>query len=864
MRMAPSMADRGAAASLRGVAEPEPWAHLVRALEEDWRRGGAPTVERYWADSHLHETPESLLALAALVKADLRCRYARGESPAIAEYLKRFPELKALHDRVVSLIYEEFCLREEHGERLDPDQFCDRYQPWRDSLASQLRYHRLLSQVVAPASAPTRFPEIGERFQGYHLRAELGRGGVARVYLAHEEAVGDREVALKVSRDRGKEPSIQGRLDHAHIMPVLSVTPPDPETGLHGLCMPYRPGLPLNEVIERLAPASRPRRAWALWDAIIPRVMAERKERPSTPGWQGFPLKGSYAEGVAWVVAVVARALEHAHAHGVLHRDVKPANILLTIRDGPQLLDFNLAHAPHAADRAEAALRGGTLPYMAPEQLEAFLDPQHWDDVGEGADLYALGLLFRELLTGQQPEPPDPSLPLPRAIRDLLDHRLVAPPSLRASNPTIPHALDAIVARCLAYRPADRYPNARALVEDLERFLAHQPLRHAKNPSQREAASNWVRRNRLRLVVGPGAVAALVFGMLAVQQLQQIVQHHQTKEAIQALQQNRNQDAARKFRRLARWFPRAAFPHFGLAIAFERGGDHVAADREFARGLTLGPSGEEWKAILQTDENSAIAHVYLGLACERAKLPDAAEIQYDRAENLNDAEAAFRRGVVLNPDSVMILTALGKVRSERSQWDAARQAFSAALARDPHYYRAYEGLARVEKRGFQRYDAAIAEMAKAISLARSRKARETILGRYYQEQAAYSLSWGEAIQEGHPERLAEARKHFLDALDELKPTEPMLKQLGADVTVDIHYVRARAELRLGEVAATLHDGARAVEHFQKAERAIQVAIELEPGHNRSKELKAKIDEKLADPALASERTGPVETVHRSK
>src|SRR5262249_56943009 len=134
-------------------------------------------------------------------------------------------------------------------------------------------------------------------------------------------------------------------------------------------------------------------------------------------------------------------------------RDVKPANILLTIQHGPQLLDFNLAESPHSASQAQAAMHGGTLPYMAPEQIEAFLNPDLWGKVGAQADIYSLGLVLRELLTGQAPDVPDDHLPPARALRDLLDRRACLTTDVRQDNPSIPHALAAIVERCLAFRP---------------------------------------------------------------------------------------------------------------------------------------------------------------------------------------------------------------------------------------------------------------------------------------------------------------------------------------------------------------------------------------------------------------------------
>ncbi len=216
-------------------------------------------------------------------------------------------------------------------------------------------------------------------------------------------------------------------------------------------------------------------------------------------GWRDYPRDAPFPSGAAWIGLMIARALAHAHSRGVVHRDVKPANIFLAVREGPQLLDFNLAHAPSNAEQAESARSGGTLPYMAPEQLEAFLDPDHWDHVGPASDLYALGLVMIELLTGRRPDGPNPELPLPRAIRGLLDRRLLLPVSPRATNPEIPHTLASILLRCLSPKPADRYTSAEALAEDLERFLDDRPVPSAVGVPRSERASRWFRRHRLGL-----------------------------------------------------------------------------------------------------------------------------------------------------------------------------------------------------------------------------------------------------------------------------------------------------------------------------------------------------------------------------
>lgn len=493
-----------ASRSVGGASWPS---RLVEDYRSARRRGDAPSLERYCSERAMDSSPEAIAALAVLIKEDLRQRFTRGERPAVVDYLDRFPVLRERqsHNRMISLAYEEFCLREEHGERPDPESFCQRYEPWRDSLVSQLRYHDAFSQLASMPHKPMHFPEPGELFRQFRLCSELGRGGVARVYLARNDNLGGRKFVLKLSPDHGDEPSIQGQLDHPHIVAVTHVEH-EPETGLRGLFMPYWPGLPLNQVIDRIDPArTRPRSASALWNSLgAPAEEEQRIEDAGRPTWSDYPRRGSHADAVAWVGLKLAEALAHAHGRGIIHRDIKPANILLTRRGGPLLLDFNLAHASSHAEEADAANRGGTLPYMAPEQLRAFLDPDAWDQVGSTADLYSLGLVLRELLVGDGPPKLPEGLSAARAVAELLDLRSeTPPPPVRQIQPTLPASLDAILSRCVAPNPRDRYSSAEMLAEDFRRFLSRQPRQQAPR-SERLAC--WLRRN----------CAALTLALLAV------------------------------------------------------------------------------------------------------------------------------------------------------------------------------------------------------------------------------------------------------------------------------------------------------------------------------------------------------------
>src|SRR6516164_462616 len=132
-------------ASTRTISGLDPVERAVFSFEQEWRERGEVRLDQYWPDrcrTEGIEPHDSMAILAELIKADLRLRYDDGQSPTVASYLEQFPELCQTYSRVVSLIYEEFCLMEEGGRVPDVESFCGRYPRWKDSLTAQLQYHR--------------------------------------------------------------------------------------------------------------------------------------------------------------------------------------------------------------------------------------------------------------------------------------------------------------------------------------------------------------------------------------------------------------------------------------------------------------------------------------------------------------------------------------------------------------------------------------------------------------------------------------------------------------------------------------------------------------------------------------------------
>ena len=261
---------------------------------------------------------------------------------------------------------------------------------------------------------------IATEFAGYRIDRRIGRGGMGVVYLATDLAL-ERSVALKVlAEDLAKQPGFQRRfvgesklaasLDHPNVIPIYAA---GEYQGVLYIAMRFVPGNDLRTLL--------------------------REEGRLEP------------ERAARIVAQVASALDAAHAHGLVHRDVKPANVLMTAEDHVYLTDFGLSKRV-AAD-SEATRTGmvlGTLDYVAPEQIRG-------QDVGPFTDVYSLGCMAVHLLTGQV------AYPIETEEGKLWAHFSEKPPPPGARVPELGKRFDAIVACALAKRPEDRFATAGEL-----------------------------------------------------------------------------------------------------------------------------------------------------------------------------------------------------------------------------------------------------------------------------------------------------------------------------------------------------------------------------------------------------------------
>ncbi len=374
-------------------------------------------------------------------------RFRRGEQPSISEYVARYPEFA---DRIHSLFPTLVALEGIAGRDSEP------------SLSSA--GHSL---------------ERSTRLGDFRIIREIGRGGMGVVYEAEQESLG-RHVALKVLNAHPlvqaaqverflREARAAAQLHHTHIVPVYGV---GQEQDHYYYVMQLIDGQPLDDVLiqlRRLRDEKSPS-----WAASTSSLLAGIDVAPESTSAR------FYWRAVAQIGVHVADALEYANTQGMLHRDVKPSNLLLDRSGAIWVTDFGLVKLLNDADLTRTGDVVGTLRYMAPERFEGRSDPR--------SDIYGLGATLYELLTLQ---PAFSERNPQRLVRQMLQGE---PPRPSKLNPDVPPDLETIVLKAMASDPARRYVTAGELAEDLQRYLADRPI-HARRITSRERLWRWARRN---------------------------------------------------------------------------------------------------------------------------------------------------------------------------------------------------------------------------------------------------------------------------------------------------------------------------------------------------------------------------------
>lgn len=421
----------------------------------------------------MNESPQDLLQQ---VINDLQNRWQAGTPKSIDDYFSEHPALASDHDLACELICCDFELRRNASQAVAPFDYIQRFPQWSPWLTEKLGQrdtgHEPHTQDTKSLASPIpdtqdtltyAYPPGGiagagnppasglRRFGDYELISEIARGGMGVVYKARQLKL-NRIVAVKMilagqlaSDNLVKrfysEAEAAAKLDHPGIVPIYEV---HQHEGQHYFSMGFVEGKSLSAKVA------------------------------------AGPLE---AREAARLVKRIAEAVHYAHQRGVIHRDLKPHNVLLTTDGEPKVTDFGLAKSVHDdSDLTETGQVLGTPSYMPPEQAAG----KH-EALGPTADIYSLGAILYCLLTGR---PPFQTASTVETLKQVLDREPVAPRSL---NPGVPRDLETIALKCLRKEPEKRYASSSELADDLGRWLNSEPIT-ARPVSRLERGWLWCKR----------------------------------------------------------------------------------------------------------------------------------------------------------------------------------------------------------------------------------------------------------------------------------------------------------------------------------------------------------------------------------
>ncbi len=617
---------------------------------------------------------DDLEAILARVVQDFLDAQLQGRDPDIEEMVRAHPELdQQIRQRIKSL-------------REVDDLFAG-----------------LVQETDDPALTPSDHDLIGKRLGDFEILSLIGRGGMGAVFLARQVPLG-REVALKVIADVAGEQSrtlerfkrearVLAQLSHPHIVPIHDTGQEGPYTYF---AMEYIRGVSLDAVLTAVRHADASKKASEVLREQLQRTKANGTQppEPTIHEASGSQIDRDYILAISNIIMDVGSALQCAHEQGILHRDVKPSNILIDAAGTAKLVDFGLARAQSHPSLTVTGEFFGTPNYVSPEQIH---NP---DSVDRRADVYSLAATYYECLTLRRPFEGDT---VNETLTNVLSREVIPP---RRHSPRLAPDINTVVLHALEKEPQDRYQNAADFAADIGNVLAFRPIK-AKPPTFACRMLRVTRGNTVRILSITAAVMIILVSSIAMLRISKDRAH---AEAVKLYQTGLAKKTTANHTEAIEYFagaiardPRYVEAYLAAAECHRLLGNHDQA-------VILS------KKALEIDSNSLIALYELGLAMIAARDWDQAQIALSRAVSLQPkfalghatlaacysalkrddlAVKEFRHALELEPNSPQngkILIVMGSLLASLNRELEAIAAYRRALELDPRCIDAHWGL----------------------------------------------------------------------------------------------------------------------------------------------------------------------------
>jgi tetratricopeptide (TPR) repeat protein len=631
-------------------------------------------------------------------------------------------------ENIIEQAIQQFIDAQLRGQNPDINDLVKQYPEFEDRIRQRIQnFQRIngLFDCLMQADDSDFAPEIaehnliGQTLGDFKILSMIGTGGMGAVFLAHQISL-DRDVALKVISDIsgarkksverfGREAKVLAKISHPNIVPIYEVGQEGPYSYF---AMEYVKGVSLNRVIDavRKAPASQKA------SNVMSKCLAGGcvcVDEQAEAGDNGAEIDTDYIINISRVIISIASALDYAHKQGVLHRDVKPSNILIKPDGTAKLVDFGLARAETQQTITMTGEFFGTPTYVSPEQI------RRPETVDCRSDVYSLAATYYECLTLRPPFEGDTvNETLTRVIS-----RPVVPP--KKYCPRLSTDFNTVLLHALEKSPEDRYQTAAGFAADIENVLDFKPIT-AKRPSITQRTYKTLRRNPLKFVMVVVCILVIVLGYFLFCNYTQKRNKAMARklEAIAAgyFVSGDYVEALRYYKKAIAQYPFNAATYSEIGTCYQQLKQYPKAIEAYKQAIAIEPD--------YTIAIGALAGIYYS----QGRYDDALEMYekvikikpnpqtyrmigllLDITGRCEEAVEAFRNAIKTNPKDAIAYNDLGTVYFKLNRAEEAIKAFEKAKEIDPNCAFAYNNLGSFYYNS-GKYEKAIELFTKATNL----------------------------------------------------------------------------------------------------------------------------------------------------
>jgi tetratricopeptide (TPR) repeat protein len=606
-------------------------------------------------------------------------------------------ELENNQKNTLEQAIQQFVDAQLRGERPDIDEFVKQYPGLEQKIRQRIRNLQEIDGLFSClmqaddsdfAAEISEHNLIGQTLGDFKILSIIGTGGMGAVFLAHQISL-DRDVALKVISDIsgarkksierfGREAKVLAKISHPNIVPIYEVG----QQGQYSyFAMEFVKGVSLSKIIDAVRKSPQSQKASdvmakCLFESGISSTEQTKKEN------SGAEVDTDYIISISRIIISIASALEYAHKQGVLHRDVKPSNILIKPDGTAKLVDFGLARAETQQAITVSGEFFGTPSYVSPEQI------RKPETVDCRSDVYSLAATYYECLTLR---PPFEGNTVNETLTRVISQEAISP---QKYCPRLSTDFNTVLLHALEKLPEDRYQTAADFAADIENVLDFRPIT-AKRPSITRRAYKAVRRNPIKIIVSLVITVAIAIGItltiLYVRENKIADAGRLHAEGLAKMASGHHAEALVCFKKALVKDPTHVQAAYLGALCYQELGDPNKAILLYKHAVKIGPNCAEayfglalgYQVLNRWEESIGPLEKAVMLDPNNANYKEVLAAAYQQSENYQDAIKTYREYLAIKPDNASVCNRLGYCCSMYKQYGDAVQAYKKTIQLEP-------------------------------------------------------------------------------------------------------------------------------------------------------------------------------------